>query len=56
MPKKPTNEEHCSFCGRPASQTMLLSGVDGYICADCAHQAEHIFKEQSNHTAVYCSP
>ena len=50
MPKKPTNEEHCSFCGRPASQTMLLSGVDGYICADCAHQAEHIFKEQSNHS------
>lgn len=46
MPKKPTNEEHCSFCGRPASQTMLLSGLDGYICADCAHQAETIFKQQ----------
>jgi len=46
MPKKTTNEEHCSFCGRPASQTMLLSGIDGYICAECAHQAEHIFKEQ----------
>ena len=46
MPKKTNNEEHCSFCGRPASQTMLLSGMDGYICAECAHQAELIFKEQ----------
>ncbi len=40
-------EEHCSFCGRPASQTgMLLSGLNGYICADCSRQAELIFKEQ----------
>ncbi|MCR5444542.1 MAG: ATP-dependent Clp protease ATP-binding subunit ClpX [Bacteroidales bacterium] len=44
-PKQP--EEHCSFCGRPASKTgMLLSGMSGYICADCSHQAELIFKEQ----------
>ena len=44
-PKQP--EEHCSFCGRPASQTgMLLSGMNGYICADCSRQAEQIFKEQ----------
>ncbi len=51
MSKKPTNEEHCSFCGRPASQTgMLLSGLNGYICADCSHQAEQIFKEQNSHT------
>ena len=42
MPKKTNNEEHCSFCGRPASQTMLLSGMDGYICAECAHQACNI--------------
>ncbi len=40
------NEEHCSFCGRPASQAgMLLSGMNGYICAECSHQAEHIFRE-----------
>ena len=46
MSKKPTNEEHCSFCGRPASQTgMLLSGLNGFICADCSREAEHIFKE-----------
>ena len=49
MPKKPTQEEHCSFCGRPASQTgMLLSGMAGYICADCSHQAEQIFHQQGN--------
>ncbi len=48
MSKKPTNEEHCSFCGRPGSQAgMLLSGLNGYICADCSRQAERIFKEQS---------
>lgn len=47
MPKKPTNEEHCSFCGRPASQSgLLLSGLNGYICADCAREAEKIFKQQ----------
>ena len=46
MSKKPTNEEHCSFCGRPASQSgMLLSGLNGYICADCARQAGQIFAE-----------
>ncbi len=46
MSKKPTNEEHCSFCGRPASQAgMLLSGLNGYICQDCATQAGLIFKE-----------
>lgn len=41
------NEEHCSFCGRPASQAgMLLSGLNGYICADCSREAEKIFKQQ----------
>ena len=48
MSKKTTpNEEHCSFCGRPASQTgLLLSGLNGYICEDCARQAGQIFNEQ----------
>ena len=41
------NEEHCSFCGRPASQAgVLLSGLNGYICADCSHEAEKIFMQQ----------
>ncbi len=48
MSKKPTNEEHCSFCGRPASQAgMLLAGLNGYICQDCSQQAEKIFHEHS---------
>ena len=47
MSKKTNNEEHCSFCGRPASQAgMLLSGLDGMICHDCAEQATKIFQEQ----------
>ena len=47
MSKKNPNEEHCSFCGRPASQTgTLLAGLNGYICRDCSSQAEKIFKEQ----------
>ena len=47
MPKKPTNEEYCSFCGRPASATGgLLSGINGMICRDCADQAVKIFREQ----------
>ena len=51
MSKKPTTEEHCSFCGRPASQAgMLLTGLDGYICADCAQQAEQIFNEELRHS------
>ncbi len=47
MSKKPTHEEHCSFCGRPASQAgMLLSGLNGFICQDCNAQAVKIFREQ----------
>ena len=48
MPKNNDHtEERCSFCGRPSSQTgLLLSGVHGYICAECAQQAEQIFREQ----------
>jgi len=30
MAKK--NQEHCSFCGRPSNQVMMLiTGIDGYI-------------------------
>ena len=40
------HEERCSFCGRPASQAgMLLSGLNGMICASCSQQAEQIFHE-----------
>lgn len=33
----------CSFCGRPESEVdMMLTGVDGFICSDCARQAYQI--------------
>ena len=55
MAKKP--EEHCSFCGRPASQAgMLLSGINGYICRDCSDQALRIFNEQSVKTSKAFDP
>ncbi len=45
---KKNNEEHCSFCGRPASQAgLLLSGLNGCICQDCVQQAQQIFRENS---------
>ena len=46
------SEKHCSFCGRPESSVeMLISGVDGYICNDCARQAYEITRAefQNNH-------
>ncbi len=46
------SEKHCSFCGRPESMVdMLISGVDGYICNDCARQAYEITRAefQNNH-------
>ena len=47
------SNKHCSFCGRPESMVnMLISGVDGYICDDCARQAYEITKaefDEHNH-------
>lgn len=38
MPKKV-----CSFCGRPERDvTLLLNGMSGFICSDCARQAYEI--------------
>lgn len=40
-------EDHCSFCGRPASEcSMLLTGLEGCICTDCIEQANIIINEQ----------
>ena len=45
--KKNTTEQHCSFCGRPASQcSVLLTGLSGYICSDCVEQANQILNHQ----------
>ncbi|MBR4390621.1 MAG: ATP-dependent Clp protease ATP-binding subunit ClpX [Bacteroidales bacterium] len=39
--------EHCSFCGRPASETlMLLQGMEAHICERCAEQAYQIIREE----------
>ncbi len=49
MANKKNNEDHCSFCGRPASQcSMLLTGIDGFICTDCIAQANLIINEQNH--------
>ncbi len=38
------NKEKCSFCGRDSKDAgMLVAGVEGYICKDCAQQAGEIF-------------
>ena len=36
----------CSFCGRSETEVkLLISGIDGFICEDCAQQAYRIAKE-----------
>ena len=34
----------CSFCGRTENEcgSILLSGVNGYICADCIQTASRM--------------
>ncbi len=44
---KYTSQEFCSFCGRGADEVkMLVAGNYGYICDECAQQANDYFKEQ----------
>ena len=38
--------QHCSFCGRPENEVgMLIAGISGMICNECAEQAFEIAKE-----------
>ena len=38
--KNSAQGRHCCFCGRGEDEvTLLLSGIDGYICSDCAKMA-----------------
>ncbi|MFM7770988.1 MAG: ATP-dependent Clp protease ATP-binding subunit ClpX [Bacteroidota bacterium] len=38
----------CSFCGRKKSEVgLLIAGVSGHICSDCATQAIEIVKEEA---------
>ena len=40
-------KKQCSFCGRTDREVkLLISGVDGHICEDCAKQAWEIVQEQ----------
>lgn len=39
-------KNRCSFCGRAENEVpLLISGVSGFICGDCANQAYEIAKE-----------
>ena len=43
-----TTRKHstCSFCGRPEKDVLLmLTGINGFICNECAEQAYHIVQE-----------
>ena len=36
----------CSFCGRSDKEVrLLITGINGYICEDCAMQAYQIVQE-----------
>ena len=46
MAKK--NINYCSFCGRPSTEVrLLISGLNGYICDQCAAQAYEIASENA---------
>ena len=39
-------KNRCSFCGRSEDEVaLLLTGLNGYICDECARQAERIVRE-----------
>jgi len=38
----------CSFCGRKKSEvSILIAGISGHICEDCASQAHAIVSEEA---------
>ena len=43
---KQQQRQYCSFCGRPDTEVgMLIAGISGYICNECAEQAQEIARE-----------
>src|SRR5690606_8848957 len=52
---KQSNQRKCSFCGKPESETaLLITGVEGNICDECAEQAHLMVNEaaqQQKHSA-----
>ena len=46
-------KKECSFCGRSEREVrLLISGINGYICEDCAQQANRIVQEHLNDHAA----
>lgn len=46
MKRKEVEELFCSFCGRSASEVeLMMPGLDGNICNDCAEQANLLSNE-----------
>ena len=42
----PKNKNRCSFCGRADDEvSLLVSGINGFICNDCIQQAYQIVQE-----------
>ncbi|MBC7425837.1 MAG: ATP-dependent Clp protease ATP-binding subunit ClpX [Bacteroidia bacterium] len=42
-----TKEAHCSFCGKPREEAlMLISGIEAHICDNCVEQAEKIIESE----------
>ncbi len=40
-------QDKCSFCGRSRSEVeLLIAGMDGFICDQCAHHANDIVNEE----------
>ncbi len=40
-------QDKCSFCGRSRSEVeLLIAGMEGFICDQCAHQANDIVNEE----------
>ena len=43
---KKSEMPHCSFCGRPQDEVkLLINGLNGCICNDCAEQAYQVVKD-----------
>jgi len=43
--------QHCSFCGRSETEVgILISGINGMICNECAEQAYEIAREAMLHS------
>ena len=45
--KKPPDDMHCSFCGKPKTEVArLIAGPTVYICDECVYLCEDIIAEE----------